>query len=210
MFCAADAKLPQESVNRLGWIPFPELGFICGFKIETASGISNNRLMPGPSRRPHPWLEQTSVLPDPAGMAGKLRGLCRLRPRLAIVLGSGFQEVIFQRALEIEMASEGISASREFEMEIFYKGIKIGDRRVDFFVEEKIMVEIKALAQLEDVHLAQAINYLEAYGLQVGLLLNFGSRSLQFKRVMRPAVPAGAAAAPATLATIPSPRKHKS
>jgi GxxExxY protein len=71
-------------------------------------------------------------------------------------------------------------------MEIFYKGVKIGSRRVDFFVEGKILVEIKAVTQLEDVHLAQAINYLEAYGLEVGLLLNFGSRSLQFKRVMKP------------------------
>ena len=101
-------------------------------------------------------------------------------------LGNGFQEVIYQRAPEIEMAQQELTFSREHEMDIFYKGIKIGNRRVDFFVEEKVMVEIKALIQLEDVHLAQAINYLEAYGLEVGLLLNFGSRSLQFKRVMKP------------------------
>ncbi len=102
------------------------------------------------------------------------------------VLGNGFQEVIYQRALEIEMNHQGLSFSREHEMEISYKGIVIGSRRVDFFVENKVMVEIKAVTQLEDVHLAQAINYLEAYGLEVGLLLNFGSRSLQFKRVMKP------------------------
>jgi GxxExxY protein len=102
-------------------------------------------------------------------------------------LGNGFQEVIYQRALEIEMASQELGFSREHEMDIFYKSVKIGNRRVDFFVENKIMVEIKALIQLEDVHLAQAINYLEAYGLEVGLLLNFGARSLQFKRVMKPA-----------------------
>ncbi len=101
-------------------------------------------------------------------------------------LGNGFQEVIYQRALEIEMANQGLAFSREHEMEITYKGVKIGNRRVDFFVEEKVMVEIKAVIQLEDVHLAQAINYLEAYRLEVGLLLNFGSRSLQFKRVMKP------------------------
>ncbi len=101
-------------------------------------------------------------------------------------LGNGFQEVIYQRALEIEMAQQELAFSREHEMDIFYKGYKIGNRRVDFFVEEKIMVEIKAVTKLEDVHLAQAINYLEAYGLEVGLLLNFGSRSLQFKRVMKP------------------------
>ncbi len=101
-------------------------------------------------------------------------------------LGNGFQEVIYQRALEIEMSQQGLNFSREHEMQIFYKGFEIGTRRVDFFVEDKVMVELKAVVQLEDVHLAQAINYLEAYGLEVGLLLNFGNRSLQFKRVMKP------------------------
>ena len=101
-------------------------------------------------------------------------------------LGNGFQEVIYQRALDIEMKQQGLAVSREHEMDIFYKGIKIGTRRVDFFVEEKVMVEIKAVKELDDAHLAQAINYLEAYGLEVGLLINFGSRSLQFKRVMKP------------------------
>jgi GxxExxY protein len=71
-------------------------------------------------------------------------------------------------------------------MAIFYKGENIGTRRVDFFVEEKIMVELKAVIQLEDVHLAQAINYLEAYHMEIGLLINFGSKSLQFHRVMKP------------------------
>lgn len=101
-------------------------------------------------------------------------------------LGNGFQEVIYQRALSIEMAQQGLQFLREHEMEISYKGEPIGTRRVDFFVEEKIMVEIKAVIQLEDVHLAQAINYLEAYHMEIGLLINFGSRSLQFKRVMKP------------------------
>ena len=101
-------------------------------------------------------------------------------------LGNGFQEVIYQRALDMEMKHQGLSASREHEMDIFYKGIKIGNRRADFFVEGKIMVELRAVIQLEDVHLAQAINYLEAYGMEVGLLINFGNRSLQFKRVMKP------------------------
>ncbi len=98
-------------------------------------------------------------------------------------LGNGFQEVIYQRALAIEMADSGLEFSREHEMEIFYKDQQIGTRRVDFFVEAKVMVEIKALVKLEDVHLAQAINYLEAYGLEIGLLINFGSKSLEFKRV---------------------------
>lgn len=100
------------------------------------------------------------------------------------LLGNGFQEVIYQRALSIEMRLQGINHSREKEMDIFYKGEKIGTRRVDFLVDDKISVEIKAVIQLEDVHLAQAINYLEAYNLEVGLLINFGSKSLDFKRVM--------------------------
>lgn len=102
------------------------------------------------------------------------------------ILGNGFQEVIYQRALAIEMANQGISFSREHEMDILYKGEHIGQRRVDFFVEGKIMLELKAVIQLEDVHLAQAINYLEAYGVEIGLLINFGNTSLQFKRVMKP------------------------
>ena len=101
-------------------------------------------------------------------------------------LGNGFQEVIYQRALAIEMKKQGLEYSREHEMEIFYKGENIGSRRVDFFVEGKIMVELKAVILLEDVHLAQAINYLEAYKMKIGLLINFGSRSLRFKRVMKP------------------------
>ena len=98
-------------------------------------------------------------------------------------LGNGFQEVIYQRALEIEMEEMGLKFSRELSMPIYYKGRNIGERRVDFFVEEKIMVELKAIIQLENVHLAQAKNYLEAYNMEVGLLINFGSISLQFKRI---------------------------
>jgi len=99
------------------------------------------------------------------------------------LLGNGFQEVIYQRALEIEMAHIGLNFKREFEMDIFYKNHRIGGRRVDFFVEDCIMVELKALINLEDVHLAQAMNYLEAYEVEIGLLINFGAKSLQFKRV---------------------------
>lgn len=98
-------------------------------------------------------------------------------------LGNGFQEVIYQRALAIEMDKNGLSFAREMEMEICYDGIQIGTRRVDFFVEDKIMVELKALIKLEDVHLAQAMNYCQAYDLPIGLLINFGSKSLEFKRV---------------------------
>lgn len=98
------------------------------------------------------------------------------------ILGNGFQEVIYQRALEIEMKMAGLGFCREFEMPIFYREELIGTRRVDFLVEGVISVELKAITKLEDVHFAQAINYLEAYNLQIGLLLNFGETSLNFKR----------------------------
>ena len=113
-------------------------------------------------------------------ITGKIIG-CAMK--VHSTLGNGFQEVIYQRALSIEMGNEGLSFQREMEMPIYYNGIDIGKRRVDFFVEEKIMVEIKALIKLEDVHLAQAMNYCEAYNLPIGLLINFGAKSLEFKRV---------------------------
>jgi len=98
-------------------------------------------------------------------------------------LGNGFQEVIYQRALEIEMQRANMNFAREMEMPIFYRNIQIGTRRVDFFVENLIMVELKALVSLEKVHLAQAANYLEAYKMKIGLLINFGTKSLEFKRL---------------------------
>lgn len=98
-------------------------------------------------------------------------------------LGNGIQEVIYQRALAIEMEMLGISFCWEFEMPIVYREMHIGTRRVDFFVDNVISVELKAITKLEDVHLAQAINYLEAYNLEIGLLINFGETSLNFKRL---------------------------
>ncbi|MFZ5819148.1 MAG: GxxExxY protein [Chloroflexota bacterium] len=98
-------------------------------------------------------------------------------------LGNGFQEVIYQRAMVIEMPYQSLAFEREKEMSIYYRGVEIGKRRVDFFVENLIMVELKAVIQLEDVHLAQAINYLEAYNMEIGLLIDFDAKSLQFKRV---------------------------
>lgn len=98
-------------------------------------------------------------------------------------IGNGFQEVIYQRALAIEFRYEKLEFSREHEMRIYYRDEEIGKRRVDFFVEENIMVELKAVSHLEDVHLAQAMNYLQAYNLPVGLLINFGAKSMEFKRV---------------------------
>lgn len=99
------------------------------------------------------------------------------------ILSNGFQEVIYQRAMAIEMRIAGLSFSREHEMPIYYTNEIIGTRRVDFLVEGIISVEIKAVTKLEDVHLAQAINYLEIYNLEIGLLLNFGEPSLHFKRL---------------------------
>jgi GxxExxY protein len=101
-------------------------------------------------------------------------------------LGNGFQEVIYQRALAYELYRAGLDFEREIEQDIFYKELKepIGTRRADFIVEGKVMVEIKAIIQLEDVHLAQALNYLKAYKLEVGLLINFGSKSMAFKRLV--------------------------
>lgn len=101
-------------------------------------------------------------------------------------LGNGFQEVICQRALAYEMKKAGLEFEREIEQEIFYKELKepIGTRRADFVVEGKVLIETKAQIQLDDVHLAQALNYLKAYKLEVGLLINFGSKSLTFKRLV--------------------------
>jgi GxxExxY protein len=98
-------------------------------------------------------------------------------------MGNGFQEVIYQRCLAIEMERQGLYFSRELSMTIFYEGIEVGERRVDFLVEGKIMVELKALSSLENNHLAQCLNYLEAYKLETGLLLNFGAKSLEYRRV---------------------------
>jgi hypothetical protein len=101
-------------------------------------------------------------------------------------LGTGFQEVIYQRALAWEMRQVHMDFQREIEQEIFYKELPepIGTRRADFVVEGKVLVELKAVAKLEDVHMAQALNYLKAYRLDIGLLINFGSKSLEFKRLI--------------------------
>jgi GxxExxY protein len=98
-------------------------------------------------------------------------------------LRNGFQEIIYQRALELELKAMNIEFAREFEMPIYYMDQQIGTRRVDFLVDGKISVEIKAVIKLEDVHIAQAMNYLEAYNLEIGLLINFGSKKLEFHRL---------------------------
>jgi len=98
-------------------------------------------------------------------------------------LGNGFQEVIYQRSLEHEMKLQGISFEREFEMPIFYTTKQVGTRRADLLIEDKISVELKAQIKLEPALLAQAINYLEAYNLEIGLLINFGNTKLDFHRL---------------------------
>jgi GxxExxY protein len=100
-------------------------------------------------------------------------------------LGNGFQEFIYQRALAIEMQNKGLGFARELEVPVFYNEVEIGTRRVDFLVQDKILVEIKAITELNEIHYAQIINYLKAYKLQVGLLINFGGRSLRFKRFIK-------------------------
>jgi GxxExxY protein len=114
-------------------------------------------------------------------ITGKTIGCCM---EVHKTLGNGFQEEIYQRALSHEMKINGLNFQREHEMPIFFKDTKVGTRRVDFLVEDKVSVELKALTELEDVHLAQAINYLEAYNLEIGLLINFGAKSLEYKRLM--------------------------
>jgi GxxExxY protein len=106
--------------------------------------------------------------------------------RVHNTLGNGFQEVIYQRCLAIEFEKAGISFARELEHTIFYEGIEVGKRRADFVVEGKLSVELKAIINLEDVHLAQAKNYTVAYDFPIGLLINFGSQSLQYKLIFNP------------------------
>jgi len=117
------------------------------------------------------------------GLTYKIIG-CAMKVHAA--LGNGFQEVIYQRSLVIELRKAELNFKRELAMPLYYDNIKIGTRRVDFLVEESIMVELKAVKILEDVHLAQGLNYLVAYKLDKGLLLNFGARSLEIKRLRHP------------------------
>ena len=100
-------------------------------------------------------------------------------------LGNGFQEVIYQRCLAIELEKVGLEFLREQEMPIFYENVQVGTRRADFIVAGEVMIELKALVKLEDVHLAQGLNYLTAYQLEKGLLINFGGTSLEVKRLFR-------------------------
>lgn len=113
----------------------------------------------------------------------KIIGCCM---KIHNTLGNGFQEVIYQRCLSIELQRTGLQFGREVEQNIFYEGIQVGTRRADFTVEDKVIVELKAVINLENVHLAQAKNYVVAYSFPVGLLINFGSISLQYKKIFNP------------------------
>ena len=108
-------------------------------------------------------------------------------------LGSGFQEVIYQRCLAIELKRAGIAFGREVEQTIYYDSISVGTRRADFIVADRVVVELKALTALENVHIAQAKNYVVAYGFEIGLLVNFGAESLDYRRIFNnrrnPAIP---------------------
>jgi GxxExxY protein len=101
-------------------------------------------------------------------------------------LGNGFQEVIYQRALEIELKKLNIVFARELEMPIYYDGVEIGSRRVDFMIGSDLIVELKAVTEMNDIHLAQGLNYLVAYKIDKGLLINFGAKSLEVKRLRHP------------------------
>jgi len=121
-------------------------------------------------------------LDDYRALTGKIIG-CAMQVHR--VLGSGFQEVIYQRALAIELDQCGVSAQRELEMPIYYRQREIGSRRADFLVDETVLIELKALSTLNATHHAQIINYLEAYRLPIGLLVNFGGPSLEYKRFVK-------------------------
>lgn len=97
---------------------------------------------------------------------------------------NGYQEIIYHRCLVIEFKKEGIVFQEEMELPIFYEETEVGRRRVDFLVDKKVVLEIKAVSELNDIHLAQALNYLEGLNLEIGLLLNFGSKSLEIKRLI--------------------------
>ncbi|OGX83561.1 GxxExxY protein [Hymenobacter coccineus] len=128
-------------------------------------------------------MEKATVkLEDYKELTGKVIG-CAMRVHR--VLGTGFQEVVYQRALSVELAQGGINAQRELEMPIYYRQQEVGSRRVDFLIEETVLLELKALHELTPTHHAQIINYLEAYRLPIGLLINFGAPSLQYKRFVK-------------------------
>lgn len=104
------------------------------------------------------------------------------------IIGPGFAESVYHRSMIVECNLRNLEAESEIDLPIFYKSIWVGSRRADLLIKKKVIVELKAVSELNEIHLAQAINYLEAFNLEVGLLLNFGSKSLQFKRLIHPKI----------------------
>jgi GxxExxY protein len=97
-------------------------------------------------------------------------------------LGLGFPEIIYQRALLVELGKRGIESKAEQELPVYYEDVLVGKRRLDLLVENKILIELKAVSELEKKYFNQVLNFLEAFNVEIGLLLNFGTESLQIKR----------------------------
>src|SRR6476469_9755533 len=96
--------------------------------------------------------------------------------------GRGFAEIIYQRSLKIELEEKGFKCGLEVGKNIYYKGVLVGKRRLDLIVNDKVLVELKAISELDWLEYNNVVNYLKVFNIEVGLLLNFGSKSLQFKR----------------------------
>ena len=102
--------------------------------------------------------------------------------RVHNTLGQGFLEIVYRNALLHELRKEGMQAESEKRIQVFYDGVLVGDFLADIVVEERVLVENKAVRALAAVHEVQVVNYLTATGIEVGLLLNFGAERLEFKR----------------------------
>lgn len=100
------------------------------------------------------------------------------------VLGAGFLESVYHRALLQELSKRGIQAGSQCAMQIFYKGAPVGDYVADLIVEDRLILELKALPALTSAHEAQLLNYLKGTGLRVGLLVNFGAPKIHWKRLV--------------------------
>jgi len=116
-----------------------------------------------------------------ADVSEKVIGCCY---EVGNVLGGGFLEGVYENALSVELTNRQIAHQRQVPVEVSYKGIPVGKYQPDFLFEERLVLEIKALRALTGQHQAQVLNYLKATGLKVGLLVNFGSASVEVKRLV--------------------------
>ncbi len=105
--------------------------------------------------------------------------------RVHNTLGNGFPEIIYQRALALEFKLCGVGFTPETEQSVYYHDTRVGSRIVDFLVQDRLLIELKATSELNDNHFSQIINYLIAFKLEVGLLINFGQKSLQYRRFIK-------------------------